>query len=323
VNVFRSLGAVAGAEGDGPIDWDAASEAAKAATAPGSVEMTAEEQDAYADDVRDARDRVRSVTDLAFDLPTTVEIQNRHHWMETNVETFGRVMAPLEDQEVMLPGVSRVVNTGTMGVMLAFLGRNVLGQYDPLLLAEGDDHALYFVHPNIEKVADTLDVEYPRFRRWIAIHEVTHAAEFGAAPWLSDHLETRMESGIEQLTDGGGLAALGALDSGPMEELNAAMTAVEGYAELVMDRAFEGEFADVRRKVDERRGGGGPLTQVLRRLLGMGLKRRQYERGRAFFETVADERGLTAAGAVWDDADSLPTGEEFDHPARWIDRVDP
>jgi len=37
------------------------------------------------------------------------------------------------------------------------------------------------------------------------------------------------------------------------------MTAVEGYAEVLMDRAFDGEYADLRRKLDERRGGGGPV----------------------------------------------------------------
>ena len=187
------------------------------------------------------------------------------------------------DRELALPGVARVVNTGTMTVMLSFLGNNVLGQYDPLLLAEADDadHGLYFVRPNIVRVADSLDVDYPRFRRWIAFHEVAHAAEFGAAPWLSTHLEQRMERGIEALADGG-------LDREAFRELDAAMTAVEGYAELLMDRAFDDDYTDLRAKLDARRGGGGPLSQLLRRLLGLGLKRRQYERGAEFFTAVAD-----------------------------------
>jgi uncharacterized protein (DUF2342 family) len=320
VNLFRSVGAVAGASGDGPVDWEAVAEAAKAGTNPGSVDLTTSEQEAYAADVRDARDRVREVAEVAFDLPEAIEIQNRHHWIDANVETFGRLMAPLSDQTTVLPGVSRVVNTGTMSVAMGFLGRHVLGQYDPLLLAEGDDHALYFLHPNIERTAASLDVAYPRFRRWIAFHEVTHAAEFGAAPWLSDHLETHMEGGVEDLTEGG---ALNGLSSDAFQELNRTMTAVEGYAELVMDRAFEGEYEDIREKVDRRRKGGDPLTQLLRQLLGLGLKRRQYERGRGFFEAVADERGLAATSAVWADPVNLPDDAELDDPQRWVDRVDP
>jgi uncharacterized protein (DUF2342 family) len=202
-----------------------------------------------------------------------------------------------------------------MAFMLSFLGKNVLGQYDPLLLAEGDDdHGLYFVHPNITKVADSLDVDYPRFRRWIAFHEVSHAAEFGAAPWLSDYLEERMEEGIDALSEGG-------LDRTAFRELDTAMTAVEGYAELLMDRAFDDDYADLRRKLDARRRGGGPMATLVRRLLGLGLKRRQYERGAKFFDVVADARGVAAASKVWEHPDNLPTDDELDHPERWMRRV--
>ncbi|WP_135820659.1 zinc-dependent metalloprotease [Halostella litorea] len=318
MNLYRSVRAVTGASGDGPIDWDAVAEAAKASTDAGSLDLSPGERDGYADDVRDARRRVREVADLEFDVPRAVEVQHRHHWIDANVETFARLMEPLEDEVGgMFPGAARVVNTGSMSFMLGFLARNVLGQYDPLLLADDpSDHALYFVRPNIVRTADALNTEYPRFRRWIAFHEVTHAAEFGAAPWLSDHLEERMERGIGAVADG-------SIDREAFRELDAAMTVVEGYAELLMDHAFDDEYADLRRKLDERRQGRGPLARLVRRALGLGLKRRQYERGKAFFETVADERGVAAAGAVWDRPENLPSDAEIDAPRDWIRRVDP
>ena len=319
MNLFRSVRAVTTASGTGVIDWDAVAEAAKSATDPGDLTLSAEEREGFAADVRDARTRLQSVAGVEFDLPDTVEVQNRHHWIDANVRTFRRVMAPVEEHGVsVLPGVTRVLNTGTMAVMLSFLGNNVLGQYDPLLLAETDDadHGLYFVRPNIVTVAESLDVDYPRFRRWIAFHEVAHAAEFGAAPWLSTHLEQRMEQGIEALADGG-------VDRQAFRELDTAMTAVEGYAELLMDRAFDDDYADLRAKLDARRSGGGPLAQLLRQALGLGLKRRQYERGAAFFTTVADARGVQAASRVWDHPDNLPTDEELDTPEKWLLRVDP
>jgi uncharacterized protein (DUF2342 family) len=204
-----------------------------------------------------------------------------------------------------------------MTFALAFLARHVLGQYDPLLLAESDeDHGLYFVRPNIVRVAEELNTDYDRFRRWIAFHEVTHAAEFAAAPWLPDHLEAEMERVVESMSGGG-------LRRPDLGELDAAMTAVEGYAELLMDRAFDDEYADLREKLDARRSGGGPVARLVRRVLGMGLKRRQYERGKLFFEAVADARGVEAAAAVWRGPEYLPSGDEIDDPAAWIDRVDP
>jgi len=315
VNLFRSVRAVTGASGDGAVDWDAVAEAARASTDPGSLEVTAAEREAYANDVRDARTRIRSVGDLAFDVPDRIEIQNRHHWIDANADTFRRVMQPVEEHTtVAIPGVSRVVNTGTMSFMLAFLGRNVLGQYDPLLLADSNDHALYFVRPNIVDVADKLDVEYDRFRRWIAFHEVTHAAEFGAAPWLTDHLESTMDEGIEALSQG-------TLNRDAFEELDATMTVVEGYAELLMDHAFDGEYADLREKLDARRQGRGPLARFVRRTLGLGMKRRQYERGKAFFEHVAERRDVETASVVWDRPENLPTGDEIDNPDAWLRRL--
>ncbi|AEM57057.1 hypothetical protein HISP_07395 [Haloarcula hispanica N601] len=316
MGIYHSVQAVAGATGDGPIDWSAVADAAKGATDTGDLTVETPERDGYATDVRDARDRVREVGELAFDLPETVEIQNRHHWIDANVATFSRVMEPIEQQAEYIPGIARVVNTGSMAVALSFLGNNVLGQYDPVLLADNDAHALYFVRPNIHRVADQLNVERDRFRRWIAFHEVTHAAEFGAAPWLSDHLETAMEDAIDNLTDGN-------IDRTTLGELDTTMTAVEGYAELLMDRAFDDEYDDLRRKVDERRQGRGPIASLMRRLLGLGMKRQQYERGKAFFDTVADARGVAAAGRVWDSPDTLPTEDEIETPTLWIDRVDP
>ena len=325
MSLYDSVRALAEMSGNGPIDWGAVAEAAKASTEPGSLALTDRERRGYASDVRDARTQVRSVGDVTFSLPDQIEVQHRHHWIDANVATFERVMRPIEDHaQGLFPGFARMANTGSMALALAFLGGNVLGQYDPLLLAEGNgdggdgsdtgDHALYFVHPNIGRVADELDVPVERFRRWIAFHEVTHAAEFGAAPWLSDHLEARMQRGIEALAEGD-------LDREAFRELNVAMTAVEGYAELLMDEAFDEEYEDLRRKLDERRQGRGPVTRLIGRVLGLGMKRRQYVRGKAFFTDVVADRGIEGASAVWRSPEHLPTDEELDEPQQWLARV--
>jgi len=125
------------------------------------------------------------------------------------------------------------------------------------------------------RAAESLGVNRDRFRRWIAFHEVAHAAEFAAAPWLADYVESRIERSVEALSDG-------RMDRTAFAELDATMTAVEGYAELVMDRAFDGETEDLRARLDNRRNASGPVTRLLRRALGLGVKREQYERGGRF-----------------------------------------
>lgn len=315
MTLFDGVQAITNASGAGPIDWDAAADGATAATDPGSLTLSTGEREAYAADVRAAREAVGAAANVDVELPDSVRIFDRHHWIEANVGTFERVMGPVETRADTIPGIARTLNTGTMAVTLAFLGRNVLGQYDPVLLAE-DPHELYFVHPNIVAVADELAVPLARFRRWIAFHEVTHAAEFGAAPWLPEYLESRLEGAVADLADG-------KLDQEAFRDLDAAMTAVEGYAELLMDEAFDRPYADLRDALDRRRQNRGPIAEAIGRLLGLGLKRRQYERGKAFFEAVAAERGIEGAGAVWEDPASLPTDDELDTPTAWLDRVDP
>jgi len=317
MGLYEGLRSVAGAGGTGAIDWDAATEAAKAATDPGDAALSAAERDAYATDVAAARDALRAATDTDLAVPDTVQVQNRHHWIDANAATFRRVLDPLDERPARFPTATRYVNTGTMAASLGYLARNVLGQFDPLLLAEGDDDpTLAFVHPNIEDAASDLDVDRERFRRWIAFHEVAHVAEFAAAPWLSEYLSTRVQAGVTTLGDGG-------LDveTGPLAELDAAMTVVEGYAELLMDDAFDRESADLRAKLDARRRGGGPLTRLLQRALGIGMKRRQYERGRAFFDAVVAAEGMPAARRVWEAPEHVPTSDELDDPSMWLARV--
>lgn len=320
MNLFRSVRAVADASesGVGIVDWESVAEAAKGATNPGSLSMSDGERQGYAADVRAARDAIREVSGVEFELPTRIEVQDRHHWIDANAATFERVMRPLEDQTGrMFPGVARSVNTGTMAFALSFLSRNVLGQYDPLLLADAPDtdHGLYFVRPNVRTVAVELDVDYERFRRWIAFHEVAHAAEFAAAPWLSEYMEDRVAESVEAL-------AAGTVRQEAFAQINTAMTAVEGYAELLMDLAFDDEYSDLRRKLDARRQGGGPVMKLIRRLLGLGVKRRQYERGVAFFETICRDHGVATASRVWERPENLPTETELDDPDRWLARLD-
>jgi len=314
MGLYRSVRAVAGASGDGAVDWTAVVDAATAATDPGELTLTAADRRAYAADVRAAHDRIEGVAGLSFEVPDTVTVQNRHHWLEANVATFRRVLAPLDDQPGRLAGVARVANTGSTAAALAFLANNVLGQYDPVLLAEQDTHHLYVVHPNLRRVARTLEVDLDRFRRWIVFHEVAHAAEFGAAPWLAPHIETLVEDSVTALGDG-------QLRSESFATLNTVMTVVEGYAELLMDRAFDREYADLRAALDARRRGRGPLTRLLRRVFGIGLKRDQYERGAAFFTAVVDQTDMATAARVWDRVENLPTEAELDDPASWVARI--
>ncbi|APE95175.1 zinc-dependent metalloprotease [Halodesulfurarchaeum formicicum] len=316
MNPIGGARALLGADGNGGVDWAAARRAAHELTDPGDLALSDSVRGAYAEDLQAAHREIQATAGIEFDLPRTIQVQNRHHWIEATLETLETAFEPLADRPGALPGITGPLNTASIAGSVAYLSRRVLGQYDPLLFAESEPHRLYVVHPNLVSTAAELDVPVERFRRWIAFHEVAHAAEFGVAPWLRPYLAERVTGIVAEL-------ATGSLPKDQYGELNRAMTVVEGYAELLMDEAFDKPSAELRRKLDTRRQSGGPLSTVVSRLLGLDRKREQYERGRAFFDAIVAERGLEAAGAVWDEPGNLPRESELEAPGRWLDRVRP
>ena len=79
--------------------------------------------------------------------------------------------------------------------------------------------------------------------------------------------------------------------------------------------AIEKRFAARRRR------GGNPLDRLLRRLLGLEAKTRQYVDGSAFVRAVVDRVGLDDFNAIWTSRETLPTKAEIAEPQRWIARV--
>lgn len=48
--------------------------------------------------------------------------------------------------------------------------------------------------PNIVQVERELDVDPHDFRLWVCLHEETHRTQFGAVPWLRDHVQSEVQS---------------------------------------------------------------------------------------------------------------------------------
>ena len=76
------------------------------------------------------------------------------------------------------------------------------------------------------------------------------------------------------------------------------MSLLEGHADVVMDGVGPGVVPTVERdpgEVHVRRAGPGRLDRVLRRLLGLDAKMRQYRDGAAFCRAVIDGSAWTAS----------------------------
>ena len=106
--------------------------------------------------------------------------------------------------------------------------------------------------------------------------------------------------------------------------LTAVMSLLEGHADVVMDDVgpqVVPSVEEIRRKFDQRRKGAGSVDRVLRRLLGLEAKMRQYRDGAVFCRAVIDKVGVDGLNEVWTSPQTLPTAVEITEPERWLARV--
>ncbi|EUA24242.1 hydrolase family protein [Mycobacterium xenopi 3993] len=102
-------------------------------------------------------------------------------------------------------------------------------------------------------------------------------------------------------------------------------TLLEGHADHVMDAVGPRVVPSVdtiRRRFDERRHRKQPpLQRLLRALLGIDTKLKQYTRGKAFVDQVVSRVGMQQFNTIWSGPETLPLPAEIENPQRWIDRV--
>jgi len=209
---------------------------------------------------------------------------------------------------------------------------------------------LTLVAPNIVMVERELGVDPHDFRRWVCLHEETHRVQFTSVPWLRGYVQGMMtdfllasdlDAGaiVERLRAAAGAVA-GAVRGGDgeslveamqtpaqrqlLDKLTAVMTLVEGHGDYVMDAVgpqVVPSVAEIRERFNSRRGSAGRMEQILRRILGIDLKMKQYAEGSRFVRAVVDEAGMAGFNKVWTSPETLPTRAELSSPADWLARV--
>jgi coenzyme F420 biosynthesis associated uncharacterized protein len=209
---------------------------------------------------------------------------------------------------------------------------------------------LTLVAPNIVSVERELGVNPHDFRRWVCLHEETHRVQFTSVPWLRGYVQGMMtefllasdldtSAILERLRTAAGSIA-GAVRGGDGESLMEAMqtpaqrvlldkltnvmTLVEGHGDYVMDAVgprVVPSVVEIREKFSQRRGSAGRMEQIIRRILGIDLKMKQYEQGSKFVAAVVAEAGMAGFNRVWTSPETLPTRSELNKPAEWLARV--
>jgi len=251
-----------------------------------------------------------------------------------------------------LAPVGRSVAGTELGVLLGYVARRVLGQYD-LLVPDEDgsptDDRVYYVGANVLGLEKKFAFRPVDFRLWIALHEVTHRAQFTGVPWLRDYFLTQVHELVGGLDPDPGMmfAAIGrateAVRQGrspvgerglvgllgseeqqqAMDRMQALMSLLEGHGNAVMNQ-LGAQMIDGQERMasvlSTRRNARG-FTALFHRLMGLEMKMRQYEVGEAFVEAVTNEAGFRALDAAWQGSQNLPTLAELAAPTDWLTRV--
>ena len=262
---------------------------------------------------------------------------DRTGWLDLNLGILRRVVDPILEKG-RLPN-SLMVEAGRAGLnhyvafLLAFLGRRVLGQYDPQLLGAeplGTD-GLYLVETNVEDWGSRGRLPGEDLRRWLILHEMTHAWQFAAHPWLRKHMEDSMRVILESATRTTSPAARVAAFAGVlpaqwrvMRQMQGTMSFVEGYSNLVMNelgRKILPGFDQLEAAYRARGRSRSVVEVLIWRLTGLDLKLQQYKRGEAFAKAVYDARGMHVLNLAWKGAESMPRVDELADAGRWYRRV--
>ena len=205
---------------------------------------------------------------------------------------------------------------------------------------------------------------------WGCLHEMTHAVQLAAAPWLGPYLSDSMRMVIGAVVEAayGGADGAGSAGGGSQQEwgsrprrgravrlaaragrgrvleglmnvtdraevasLAAALTFLEGHAEVVLDDVHPNRMPSVHRlravlsRSRAADGGIGPGpglgSLLLHRLMGLEAKEAQYADGAAFVRSVVTRIGHEGLNAVWADPELLPTPAELARPDVWVRRV--
>lgn len=285
---------------------------------------------------------------------TDVRAVDRRTWAADNVDSLAYLAEPVSTKLStggafggMMGQLGPALLGMQMGSVIGFMSKRVLGRFDVGLPA-GSEAPISFVVPNIEAFADDHGLDARQARLWVALHEVTHHAEF-TVPWVRerflmlihefveglevdpDEIGSRIEgfqdpAALQEMLESGGMSGLlaGEAQQGPLEDIQAFMAVMEGYGEYLVERAAPGlvpEAPRMREAIDEVRAEPSEGEQILQQMLGLDIKHEQYRLGAEFCDEVDRRWGEDALTRIWEGPEMLPNLSELTDPVGWAARV--
>jgi putative hydrolase len=250
----------------------------------------------------------------------------------------------------MMRQMGGVMFGGQVGQALGTLAREVVSSTDVGLPLAGVGHAA-LVPAGIAAFGAGLGVAPDEVRLYVALREAACHRLFAGVPWLRGRLLAALDDYARGITvDTSRMQeALGSLDPTNPEALQDALTGglfepentpaqqaalarletllalIEGWIDDVVTQAAEGRLASAAalgETVRRRRAGGGPAEQTFGTLVGLQLRPRRMREAAQLWQLLRESRGAEGRDALWEHPDLLPTVDDLDDPADFVNRRD-
>ncbi len=348
---------------DPTIDWSVVAKTASRFSKNGD-ELLKSQLDSLVEDFAEvtpvAEKLVENETGLVSLIgPARGKVATREIWINANIASFKRIYSLViknlvEDiSENALLKVSRSLTGFQVGVVLGWMSKRVLGQYD-LLLSENDhpeeQDMVYFVGSNILRLENQFAFPPRQFRLWLAIHELTHRAQFTGVSWMRDYFKSLITTGLggiapstQQLQEilqrlvkdirsgknpleNSGLIGIFATEEQlqVFAKVQGLMSLLEGHGDVIMNSAAKELIPEAERFdriLHNRRSSAKGATKLIQQLLGFEAKLKQYAQGEKFIQAVISQTSIEFFNKVWLDSQNIPTFEEIKNPQLWINRI--
>ena len=239
-----------------------------------------------------------------------------------------------------------------LGQALGKLSREVLTSTD-IGLPLGPKGVAALMPEAIESLSEGLEQPRSEIMTFLAAREAAHHRLFSHVPWLASQLLNAVEAfakgmkidmtGIEDFAQGFNPASLTdpsqleqLLNQGifepkatpeqtaALERLETLLALIEGWVQTVVNDAL-GERIPGASALSEtlrrRRATGGPAEQTFATLVGLELRPRKLREAALLWERLTQAAGVDARDGVWNHPDLLPSSDDLDEPAGFIDRV--
>ena len=292
--------------------------------------------------------------------PARARVTDRPGWVRANLASFQRLLAPLTDRlgekVSRTPAAAKITHTLTgveVGALLGWMSTRVLGQYDLLIVDDdtaSEQDLVYYVGPNVLSLEKRFAFPPREFRLWLALHEVTHRAQFTGIPWLRGHFLSLVEESLGSIEpdpkrflaalsrvaddlrarrnplDDGGLVSLVATPEQQrlLGRIGGMMSLLDGHGDVTMDRAGADRIPSAERfsrVLRQRRAQTSGAAKLVQKLIGLDAKMKQYEQGERFIAAVEAQGGPAYLERAWEAPECLPDLAEIREPAAWMRRV--